>query len=87
MILRLLCIWLVFYSLLLSLMHGTMNLKFIIKPLPKKKKKLYMEVLEYNETEVYTQNNFPVSVTVLRQTTRGNGHVKTVTLCTFPSLF
>jgi hypothetical protein len=28
MILRLLCIWLVFYSLLSSLMHGTMNLKF-----------------------------------------------------------
>jgi hypothetical protein len=27
MILRLLCIWLVFYSLLSSLMHGTMNLK------------------------------------------------------------
>jgi hypothetical protein len=27
MILRLLCIWLVFYSLLASLMHGTMNLK------------------------------------------------------------
>jgi hypothetical protein len=26
-ILKLLCIWLVFYSLLLSLMHGTMNLK------------------------------------------------------------
>jgi hypothetical protein len=28
MILRLLCIWLVFYSLLSSLMHGTMNPKF-----------------------------------------------------------
>jgi hypothetical protein len=28
MILRLLCICLVFYSLLSSLMHGTMNLKF-----------------------------------------------------------
>jgi hypothetical protein len=28
MILRLLCIWLVLYSLLSSLMHGTMNLKF-----------------------------------------------------------
>jgi hypothetical protein len=27
MILRLLCIWLDFYSLLSSLMHGTMNLK------------------------------------------------------------
>jgi hypothetical protein len=27
MILRLLCIWLVFYSLLSSLMHGTMNRK------------------------------------------------------------
>jgi hypothetical protein len=27
MILRLLCIWLGFYSLLSSLMHGTMNLK------------------------------------------------------------
>jgi hypothetical protein len=27
MILRLLCIWLVFYSLLSSLMHGTMNMK------------------------------------------------------------
>jgi hypothetical protein len=27
MFLRLLCIWLVFYSLLSSLMHGTMNLK------------------------------------------------------------
>jgi hypothetical protein len=27
MILRLLCIWLVFYSLLSLLMHGTMNLK------------------------------------------------------------
>jgi hypothetical protein len=27
MILRLLCIWLVFYTLLLLLMHGTMNLK------------------------------------------------------------
>jgi hypothetical protein len=31
MILRLLCIWLVFYSLLSSLMHGTMNLKFRFK--------------------------------------------------------
>jgi hypothetical protein len=30
MILRLLCIWLVFYSLLSSLMHGTMNLKSVI---------------------------------------------------------
>jgi hypothetical protein len=29
MILRLLCIWLVFYSLLSSLMHGTMNLKYL----------------------------------------------------------
>jgi hypothetical protein len=29
MILRLLCIWLVFYSLLSPLMHGTMNLKSI----------------------------------------------------------
>jgi hypothetical protein len=29
MILRLLCIWLAFYSLLSSLMHGTMNLKCI----------------------------------------------------------
>jgi hypothetical protein len=29
MILRLLCIWLVFYSLLSSLMHGTMNLKHL----------------------------------------------------------
>jgi hypothetical protein len=29
MILRLLCIWLVFYSLLSSLMHGTMNLKIV----------------------------------------------------------
>jgi hypothetical protein len=28
MILRLLCIWLAFYSLLSSLMQGTMNLKF-----------------------------------------------------------
>src|SRR5215475_14407978 len=28
-ILRLLCIWLVFYSLMSSLMHGIMNLKFI----------------------------------------------------------
>jgi hypothetical protein len=28
MILRVLCIWLVFYSLLSSLMHGTVNLKF-----------------------------------------------------------
>jgi hypothetical protein len=27
MILRLMCVWLVFYSLLSSLMHGTMNLK------------------------------------------------------------
>jgi hypothetical protein len=30
MILRLLCIWLVFYSLLSSLMHGTMNLKYSV---------------------------------------------------------
>jgi hypothetical protein len=29
MILRLLCIWLVFYSLLSWLMHGTMNLKWL----------------------------------------------------------
>jgi hypothetical protein len=30
MILRLLCIWLIFYLLLSSLMHGTMNLKLKI---------------------------------------------------------
>jgi hypothetical protein len=30
MILRLLCIWLVFYSLLSSLMHGTMNLNQLV---------------------------------------------------------
>jgi hypothetical protein len=30
MILRLLCIWLVLYSLLSSLMHGTMNLKYTL---------------------------------------------------------
>jgi hypothetical protein len=33
MILRLLCIWFVFYSLLSSLMHGTMNLKFTLRVL------------------------------------------------------
>jgi hypothetical protein len=32
MILRLLCIWLVFYSLLSLLMHGTLNLKYIWEP-------------------------------------------------------
>ena len=34
MILRLLCIWLVFYSLLSSLMHGTMKLKFRLCIIP-----------------------------------------------------
>ena len=43
-------------------------------------------MLENNETHAYTQNNVPVSVTVLRQAKRGNGHATTVALCTFPSL-
>jgi hypothetical protein len=45
MILRLLCIWLVFYLLLSSLMHGTMNMKFISgMTMHQKQSKLVMNV-------------------------------------------
>jgi len=52
----------------------------------KTKKYFIRKSLENNETHIYARNNFPVSVTVLRHMTRGNGHAKTVRLCTFPSL-
>lgn len=50
------------------------------------KRMLHIKLLENNETHVYTQNNLPLSITVLIQTKRGNGHATTVTLCTFSSL-
>jgi hypothetical protein len=53
MILKLLCVCLVFYSLLLSLMHGTMNLKwkvyvyFFIDKLQYCKLIVWIEVVEF----------------------------------------
>jgi hypothetical protein len=76
MILILLCIWLVFYSLLSSLMHGTMNLKFSFSS--------YFRAQQYFDTDtssVEDENNrrpgtAKQSLHVVTKPKNGNKYVK-----------